>query len=162
MGEVRNTRNDERERSEHEAGGQINAGEWETRGRLCGGTDHGILPSNTVQDEGVTVFNSVHVCVLSRFSRVQFCDPADCSPPDSSVHGFSRQEYWSGLPCPPPGNLPDPGIETPSPVSPALQVDFLPLSHRVRPFQLCTCPLITSTSQRLALRAHQAHSRVWV
>ena len=31
--------------------------------------------------------------------------------------GFSRQEYWSGLPFPPPGNLPDPGIE---PVSPAL------------------------------------------
>ena len=34
--------------------------------------------------------------------------------------GFSRQEYWSGFPCPPPGNLPDPGIE---PRSPALQVD---------------------------------------
>ena len=29
--------------------------------------------------------------------------------------GFSRQEYWSGLPCPPPGDLPDPGIEPPSP-----------------------------------------------
>ena len=29
--------------------------------------------------------------------------------------GFSRQEYWSGLPCPPPGNLPDPGIEPGSP-----------------------------------------------
>ena len=34
--------------------------------------------------------------------------------------GFSRQEDWSGLPCPPPGDLPDPGIE---PRSPALQVD---------------------------------------
>ena len=34
--------------------------------------------------------------------------------------GFSRQEYWSGLPCPPPGDLPDPEIE---PRSPALQVD---------------------------------------
>ena len=33
------------------------------------------------------------------------------SPPDSSVHGFLRQEYWSGLPFPSPGNLPDPGIE---------------------------------------------------
>ena len=28
------------------------------------------------------------------------CDPMDCSPPGSFVHGFSRQEYWSGLPCP--------------------------------------------------------------
>ena len=37
--------------------------------------------------------------------------------------GFSRQEYWNGLPFPPPGDLPDPGIE---PGSPALQVDALP------------------------------------
>ena len=36
--------------------------------------------------------------------------------------GFSSQEYWSGLPCPPPGDLPSPGIE---PRSPALQVDSL-------------------------------------
>ena len=43
----------------------------------------------------------------------------------SSV-GFSRQEYWSGLPCPPPGDLPNPGME---PVSPALQVNSLSLSH---------------------------------
>ena len=48
------------------------------------------------------------------------CDPMDCSPPDSSVHGFSRQEYWSGLPCPPLGDLPDLGIKL---GSPALQVD---------------------------------------
>ena len=37
--------------------------------------------------------------------------------------GFSRQEYWSGLPFPSPGNLPDPGSE---PESPALQADALP------------------------------------
>ena len=36
--------------------------------------------------------------------------------------GFSRQEYWSGLPCPSPGDLPDPGIE---PRSPALRIDTL-------------------------------------
>ena len=40
--------------------------------------------------------------------------------------GFSRGEYWSGLPWPPPGHLPDPGIK---PVSPALQADPFPLSH---------------------------------
>ena len=39
--------------------------------------------------------------------------------------GFSRQEYWSGLPCPPPGDLPDPGIKPPSP---ALKVDLSSLS----------------------------------
>ena len=36
--------------------------------------------------------------------------------------GFSRQEYWSGLPCPSPGDLPNPGVES---RSPALQVDSL-------------------------------------
>ena len=41
-----------------------------------------------------------------------------------------RQEYWSRLPCPPPGNIPNPGIKPTSPVSPALKVDFLLLSHQ--------------------------------
>ena len=39
---------------------------------------------------------------------------------------FHRQEYWNGLPYPPPGGLPNPGIEAESPVSPALKVDSLP------------------------------------
>ena len=43
--------------------------------------------------------------------------------------GFSRQEYWSGLPCPPPGDLPNSGTE---PRSPIFQVDYLPLSHQGR------------------------------
>ena len=40
--------------------------------------------------------------------------------------GFSRQAYWSGLPCPSPGDFPDPGIESTSPASPALQADSSP------------------------------------
>ena len=44
--------------------------------------------------------------------------------------GFSRQEYWSGLPCPPPGDLPDPGIKS---ASPELLADSLPLSHQGSP-----------------------------
>ena len=43
--------------------------------------------------------------------------------------GFSRQEYWSGLPFPSPGDFPDPEIELASPVSPVWQVDSLPRSH---------------------------------
>ena len=39
--------------------------------------------------------------------------------------GLSRQELWSGLPCPPPGDLPDPGIEPPSLTSPALADEFI-------------------------------------
>ena len=66
--------------------------------------------------------------------RLTLCDPMDCSSPDSSVHETSRQEYWSGLPFPLPGDLPDSGTE---PASLALhllrllhwQVDSSPLSH---------------------------------
>ena len=43
--------------------------------------------------------------------------------------GFPRQEYWSGLLFPSPGDLPDPGIKPEAPASPALQADSLPLSH---------------------------------
>ena len=43
--------------------------------------------------------------------------------------GFPRQEYWSGLPFPSPGDLPDPGIK---PMSPALQADSLLLSYLER------------------------------
>ena len=50
------------------------------------------------------------------------CDPMDGSLPGSAV-GFSRQEYWSGLPFLSPGHLPKPGIK---PRSPALQTDDLP------------------------------------
>ena len=49
-------------------------------------------------------------------------DSMDGSPPGSSVYGFSRQEYWSGLPCPPSGDLPDPGIERVSLISPVCSV----------------------------------------
>ena len=38
-------------------------------------------------------------------------DPVDCSPPDFSVHEVLQPEYWSGLPFPSPGDLPNPGIE---------------------------------------------------
>ena len=48
--------------------------------------------------------------------------------------GFSRQGYCSGLLCPPPGDLPDTGMEPVSPVSPLLQVDSLPLSHLGSPY----------------------------
>ena len=55
-------------------------------------------------------------------SCLTLCDPMDDGPPDSSDMEFSMHEYWSGLPFPPPGNLPDPGIK---PGSPALQADSL-------------------------------------
>ena len=48
--------------------------------------------------------------------------------------GFSRQEYWSGLPYPPPGDLPEPEIETASPVSPALASGFFATELPGKPF----------------------------
>ena len=48
------------------------------------------------------------------------CDPMDSSPPGSPSTGFSRQEYWSGLPHSPPEDLPNPGVEPMSHMSPAL------------------------------------------
>ena len=53
--------------------------------------------------------------VLVAQSCLTLCDPMDCRPPGSSVE-FSRQEYWSGLPFPSPGDLPNPGIKPRSPV----------------------------------------------
>ena len=51
------------------------------------------------------------------------CDPVDCIAHQAPRSlGFSRQEYWSGLPFPSPGDLPDPGIES---RSPTLQADAL-------------------------------------
>ena len=50
------------------------------------------------------------------------CDPMDCSLLGSSSMGFSRQEFWSGLPFPSPGDLPDSGIK---PGSPAFQANAL-------------------------------------
>ena len=64
------------------------------------------------------------MCILSRFSHVQLFVTlwtVTCQAPLSV--GFSRQEYWSRLPCPPPGDLPDQGIEPRSPVAPLWQMD---------------------------------------
>ena len=52
------------------------------------------------------------------------CDPMDCSQPGSSVHGDSADKKEEGLPCPSPGDLPDPGIESVSPLSSALVGGF--------------------------------------
>ena len=64
-----------------------------------------------------TIGLSVVVVLVAQLC-LTLCDLMDCSP-SSSVHGFSRQEYWSGLPFPSPEALPDPGTESRSPASQA-------------------------------------------
>ena len=61
------------------------------------------------------------LCLVTQSCPAIF-DPMDCSPPGLCMGFFPRQEYWSGLPCPPTGDLPNPGIE---PRSPELQADSL-------------------------------------
>ena len=65
-------------------------------------------------------------------SVVSLCNPLDCSQAPLSM-GFFRQEYWSGLTFPPPGDLPDSGIKLRSPVSPTLQGDSLPTEPSGKP-----------------------------
>ena len=64
--------------------------------------------------------------MLIHFSRL-FATPWMVARQGPLSVGFSMQEYWSGLLCPPPGDLPDSEIE---PASPALQADSLLLSHQ--------------------------------
>ena len=67
----------------------------------------------------------VSACVLSHFSRVElFATPWTIAGQPPLSMGFSKQEYWSELPCTLPGDLPDPGIEPASLMSPALADKF--------------------------------------
>ena len=67
----------------------------------------------------------MRACVLSHFSRVQlFATLWTVAHRDPQSMGFSRQEYWSGLLCPPPGDPPNPGVKPASLMSPALAGGF--------------------------------------
>ena len=83
----------------------------------------------------ITLTTKVHLVKAMVFPAVMYgCESWNIKKADSAIPwtivyqaslsmGFSRQEYWSGLPFPSPGDLPDPGIE---PRSPALQAEALP------------------------------------
>ena len=74
-------------------------------------------------DDRVCMCAFVWVCMISCVWF--FCDRMDCCQAPLPME-FSKQEHQNGFPFPPPGDLPNPGIE---PTSPALQVDSLPLSN---------------------------------
>ena len=134
--------------------GALQCAGWSTQTVLLGGGD---LWSGMYH---------IGVCgsMLSRFSCVQlFVTLWTVAHQASLSVGFSRQEYWSRFPCSPPGDLPDPGIESVSPVAPVLQADSLPLSHQGSPcniikslsliFILCWRPLLCLQGQRVVCRA---------
>ena len=82
-----------------------------------------------------------HASVLSRFSHVPLfltLWTITLQAPQST--GSSRQEYMSGLPCPPPGDLPNPGIE---PAFPGLQMDSFLLSY----YPVCVCVCVRARAR---------------
>ena len=72
----------------------------------------------------VTSYAHPRCCMLSRFSHALWT-VAQQAP---LLVGFSRKKYWSGFPCPPSGDLPDPGNKPESPASPALVGGFFTTS----------------------------------
>ena len=80
-----------------------------------------------ISGTGVAWLCSFQKLALVAQSYPTLCDPMDCSPLSMR---FSRQGYWSGLPLPSPGDLPNPGIE---PRSPALQANSLPTGLQGKP-----------------------------
>ena len=77
-------------------------------------------------------------CMLSHFSRVQLFTTLWTIAHQASLSmGFSRREYWSGLLCPPPGDLPDPGIEPASLISSVLVGGFFTTSATWEDFTDC-------------------------
>ena len=87
-------------------------------------------------DTSETINKLVLLLLLSHFSHVRLCATLWTRAHQALLSmGFSRQEYWSGLPCPPPKGLSKPGIE---PRSPALPADSLPLNHQGSPHGIDT------------------------
>ena len=88
----------------------------QAKGQIC------IKGPICIKGHAVLILGSVLCCAYSLSCIQLFVTPWTVAHQAPLSMGFSRQEYWSGLPCPPPGDLPNSGIET---RSPALQGDFL-------------------------------------
>ena len=102
--------------------------------------------------------------VLSSFSPVQLFATLWAVAHQAPLSmGFSRQEYWSGLPCPPPGDLPDPGIEPASPVAPCILAGgFSTTEPPGKPKEKPACPYFTPDSTSLLYwQVHTTHRASW-
>ena len=92
-----------------------------------GGSGWPFHDSNTNQKHHVCVCE-LCVCASRNRPAVTLCDPTDYSLPGSLFMRFSMQEHWRGLLCPPPGDLPYPGVHPASLTSPALAGGFFTTS----------------------------------
>ena len=75
------------------------------------------------------------LCVLVTQLCLTLYDPTNCSPPTAVNTVFSRQEYWSGLPFPSPGDLHNPGIKLVSPAFPAFVGRFFTIEPPGKPIK---------------------------
>ena len=71
----------------------------------------------------------IYECLVTQACPI-LCDPMDCSLPGPSVHGILQARIPEWVPCPPPGDLPHPGMEAVSLMSPALAGRFFPSLRR--------------------------------
>ena len=101
-------------------------------------------------------YSQVHTQLLSHVWHVAVPWTVACQAPLSL--GFARQEYWSGLPFPPPGDLPDPGIEPAFPVSPTLTSRFFATEPPGKPISRYKAPLV----QSLKRISPYSFLRVWL
>ena len=100
------------------------------------GSTSGII-RNSCWVDNVCVCVCVCVYVLSHFSHVWLFVTLWIIVLQAPLSlGFSRQEYWSGLPCLPSGDLLNPGIKPMFPASPAFQVDYLPTEPPGKPYSI--------------------------
>ena len=95
----------------------------------------------------VEVQENVHTCAKLRQSRPTLCNAMDDGHQAPLSMGFSTQEYWSGLPCPSPGELPSPGIKPTSLTSPTLAGGFF------------TTSAAWETPRRMYFKANQSQPR---
>ena len=104
-----------------------------------------------------TRFQHVQVRIFSEYGLATpvLCLDAQSCP--TLLWGFSRQEYWSGLPCPSAGDLPNPGIE---PRSPTLQEDSLPAELPGKPLETPQSVQFSHSVMSVSLRPHESqHAR---
>ena len=94
------------------------------------------------------------LCLQAKFlqSCLTLCNPIGCSPLGSSVHGILPARILSGLPCPPPGDLPDPRIKPMSLKSPALAGRFFTISATGEAHVHLLLPFMSLISQTLFMR----------
>ena len=100
---------------------------------------HGIFQARVLEWGAIVCTNEMLWCLVCAhmLSCVRLCDPMDCSLPGSSVHGIFQVRILDGLPCPSPGDFPNPGIKPMSLASPELAGGFF--HHLGRPLMSGIC-----------------------